>query len=71
MTDAGVTAQTTRVRPGEAELNRITGARTPSGVPVILPVPAAAEPPKRSGGAGRNRSGRPARGRRRSTPTSR
>ncbi|MEU9327553.1 DEAD/DEAH box helicase [Streptomyces canus] len=71
MTDAGVSAQITRVRPGEAELNRITGARTPSGVPVTLPVPAAAEQPKRSGAAGRNRSGRPARGRRRSTPTSR
>ncbi|WP_329229492.1 DEAD/DEAH box helicase [Streptomyces canus] len=74
MSDAGVSAQTTRVRPGEAELNRITGARTPSGVPVILPVPAAAEQPKRSGTAGRSRSGRPSRGsssRRRSTPTSR
>ncbi|RRR79153.1 DEAD/DEAH box helicase, partial [Streptomyces sp. RP5T] len=34
MSEAGVTARTTRVRPGEAELNRITGARTPSGVPV-------------------------------------
>jgi superfamily II DNA/RNA helicase len=71
MSDAGVTARTTRVRPGEAELNRITGARTPSGVPVTLPAPAPAEAPKRSGSAGRNRSGRPARGRRRSAPTSR
>ncbi|MFF1306697.1 DEAD/DEAH box helicase [Streptomyces sp. NPDC058307] len=73
MSDAGVTARTTRVRPGEAELNRITGARTPSGVPVVLPAPAPAETPKRSGSAGRSRSGRPARGRggRRSTPTSR
>ncbi|MET7692964.1 DEAD/DEAH box helicase [Streptomyces sp. NPDC005483] len=71
MSDAGVTARTTRVRPGEAELNRITGARTPSGVPVTLPAPAPAEAPKRSGSAGRNRSSRSARGRRRSTPTSR
>ncbi|MEV7071953.1 DEAD/DEAH box helicase [Streptomyces sp. NPDC091972] len=71
MTDAGVTARITRVRPGEAELNRITGARTPSGVPVVLPAPAPAEAPKRSGSAGRNRSARSARGRRRSTPTSR
>ena len=71
MSDAGVTARTTRVRPGEAELNRITGARTPSGVPVTLPAPAPAETPKRSGSAGRNRSSRSARGRRRSTPTSR
>jgi superfamily II DNA/RNA helicase len=71
MSDAGVTARITRVRPGEAELNRITGARTPSGVPVTLPVPAPAEAPKRSGSAGRSRSSRSARGRRRSTPTSR
>ncbi|MGX1476174.1 UNVERIFIED_CONTAM: superfamily II DNA/RNA helicase [Streptomyces canus] len=71
MSDAGVSAQITRVRPGEAELNRITGARTPSGVPVTLPVPATAEQPKRSGAAARSRSGRPGRGRRRSTPTSR
>jgi superfamily II DNA/RNA helicase len=71
MSDAGVTARTTRVRPGEAELNRITGARTPSGVPVVLPAPAPAEAPKRSGSAGRNRSSRSSRGRRRSTPTSR
>ncbi|MFI0540648.1 DEAD/DEAH box helicase [Streptomyces sp. WSLK1-3] len=71
MSDAGVTARTTRVRPGEAELNRITGARTPSGVPVTLPAPAPSEAQKRSGSAGRNRSGRSSRGRRRSTPTSR
>ena len=71
MSDAGVSAQITRVRPGEAELNRITGARAPSGVPVTLPVPAAAEQPTRSGAAARSRSGRPGRGRRRSTPTSR
>lgn len=37
MTAVGVTARTTRIRPGGAELSRITGARAPSGVPVVLP----------------------------------
>ncbi|MEU0412144.1 DEAD/DEAH box helicase [Streptomyces griseorubiginosus] len=65
MSDAGISARITRVRPGEAELNRITGARTPSGVPVTLPAPAPAEPAQRSGAAGRGRGNRSARGRRR------
>ncbi|MEV3857367.1 DEAD/DEAH box helicase [Streptomyces sp. NPDC050095] len=34
MADAEVTARTTKVRSGEAELSRITGARKPSGVPL-------------------------------------
>ncbi|NJP51840.1 DEAD/DEAH box helicase [Streptomyces sp. SBST2-5] len=41
MAMAGVTARTTSVRSGEAELSRITGARQPSGVPVVITVPAA------------------------------
>lgn len=32
---AGVRPRTTQVRPGDAELSRITGARTPSGEPVV------------------------------------
>jgi superfamily II DNA/RNA helicase len=31
---AGITARSARIRPGDAELARITGARTPPGVPV-------------------------------------
>ncbi|MBD0712814.1 DEAD/DEAH box helicase, partial [Streptomyces sp. CBMA370] len=34
MADAGIRPRETRVRSGEAELSRITGARAPSGVPV-------------------------------------
>ncbi|MGW3989916.1 DEAD/DEAH box helicase [Streptomyces sp. NPDC004830] len=34
MTDADVTPKVTKVRSGEAELSRITGARTPSGRPL-------------------------------------
>ncbi|MFB7587002.1 DEAD/DEAH box helicase [Streptomyces sp. NPDC056169] len=34
MTDAGIRPQITQVRSGEAELTRITGAKTPSGVAI-------------------------------------
>ncbi|MGW1745181.1 DEAD/DEAH box helicase [Streptomyces sp. NPDC002092] len=68
MADAGITPRTTRVRSGEAELSRITGAQAPSGVPVVLTPPAAPESrPARAGSAPRARRGRPAQqGRRRS-----
>ncbi|HZP54255.1 C-terminal helicase domain-containing protein, partial [Actinocrinis sp.] len=41
---AGISAQTTAVSPGQAELSRITGARTPSGVPVTISSPTAQRP---------------------------
>ncbi|MFD7449482.1 DEAD/DEAH box helicase [Kitasatospora sp. NPDC059827] len=44
MTVAGIRPTVTKIRPGDAELSRITGARTPSGVAVALVVPAAAQP---------------------------
>jgi superfamily II DNA/RNA helicase len=48
---AGVRAQNVRVRPGDAELIRITGARTPSGEPVPeRPAPAARPKSSRVGG---------------------
>ncbi|MFI1017853.1 DEAD/DEAH box helicase [Streptomyces sp. NPDC020965] len=53
MMDAGITPQSTRVRSGEAELSRITGAQAPSGVPVVVNVPVVeAAKPKRGGGGG-------------------
>ncbi|MGC0330659.1 superfamily II DNA/RNA helicase [Streptomyces sp. SAI-170] len=71
MASAGVTARITPVRPGEPELNRITGARTPSGVPVVITAPVT--PPARraassatssgSASSGRARRGRNGRGR--------
>ncbi|MEU8028674.1 DEAD/DEAH box helicase [Streptomyces sp. NPDC049099] len=68
MADADITPRTVRIRPGEAELHRITGARTPSGVPVTLSAPVAepaaradrAERSKRTGAASRGRRGRTA-----------
>jgi superfamily II DNA/RNA helicase len=50
MTDrAGVRAESTMVRPGDEALNRITGAREPSGEPVIE---RRRENPRRGGGGG-------------------
>jgi superfamily II DNA/RNA helicase len=67
MVSAGITPKVTPVRSGEAELSRITGAQAPSGVPVVIPAPAAA-PARRAGSSGtsssRGRQGRPSRGRR-------
>ncbi|MFC8761635.1 DEAD/DEAH box helicase [Streptomyces sp. NPDC057193] len=50
MAEAGIRAQVTQVRSGEAELSRLTGARTPSGVPVDGSAPSQ-ERPKRGGAA--------------------
>ncbi|MFB6959826.1 DEAD/DEAH box helicase [Streptomyces sp. NPDC056309] len=65
MGDAGIAPRTVRIRPGEAELQRITGARTPSGVPVVLAAPVEGRPEgkgsvgrhHRSRAAGRGRNG--------------
>ncbi|WP_241777867.1 DEAD/DEAH box helicase [Streptomyces sp. CT34] len=48
MRQAKITPDTARVRPGDAELIRVTGARTPSGEPVAITAPA----PGRTAGAG-------------------
>ncbi|MFI9356560.1 DEAD/DEAH box helicase [Streptomyces lydicus] len=63
MADAGITPQSTQVRSGEAELSRITGARTPSGIPVTIAAPAV-ERPKRGGSASRGSRSRSDRARR-------
>ncbi|MFI1436039.1 DEAD/DEAH box helicase [Streptomyces lydicus] len=63
MADAGITPQSTQVRSGEAELNRITGARTPSGIPVTIAAPTA-ERAKRGGSASRGSRSRSDRARR-------
>ncbi|WDF39787.1 DEAD/DEAH box helicase [Streptomyces sp. T12] len=67
MADAGITPQTTRVRSGQAELSRITGAQAPSGVPVVLTPPVTETRPARTGSSSRGRRSRPAQDRRRSS----
>ncbi|MEU8888026.1 DEAD/DEAH box helicase [Streptomyces sp. NPDC048442] len=63
MRAAGITPQTTQVRAGEAELTRITGAKAPSGVPVVITAPVT-ERSKRGGSPSRGRRGRPGQARR-------
>ncbi|WEB44473.1 DEAD/DEAH box helicase [Streptomyces yunnanensis] len=63
MADAGITPQSTKVRSGEAALSRITGARTPSGIPVTITAPVV-ERPKRGGSSTRGRRSRSAQARR-------
>ncbi|MFI9470213.1 DEAD/DEAH box helicase [Streptomyces sp. NPDC052492] len=63
MAQAGITPRITEVRPGDEELNRITGARTPSGVPVVITVPVV-ERPRRAASPSSRRRGRGAQGRR-------
>ncbi|WP_046568524.1 DEAD/DEAH box helicase [Micromonospora sp. HK10] len=48
MNVAGISPRTAQVRPGDAELTRVTGAREPSGVPVTI-VAATSAPAARSG----------------------
>ncbi|AXE25965.1 DEAD/DEAH box helicase [Streptomyces globosus] len=61
MADAGISPRTAQVKSSDGELSRLTGAREPSGVPVVIEVPQPAAPPKQrtgQGGGGRRRSGR-------------
>ncbi|MET8438108.1 DEAD/DEAH box helicase [Streptomyces sp900116325] len=55
MTAAGIVPQTTQVRSGEEALCRITGAQTPSGIPVAITAPVA-ERRKRSASSRGRRS---------------
>ncbi|MFJ2652043.1 ATP-dependent helicase, partial [Streptomyces sp. NPDC087420] len=66
MADAGITPQITQVRSGEAELSRITGAQTPSGVPVVITAPVS-ERTRGAGNSSRGRRSGPARTRRATT----
>ncbi|MEC4018136.1 DEAD/DEAH box helicase [Streptomyces sp. H27-D2] len=62
MTIAGISPNTAQVRSGDEELTRITGARTPSGVPIIIAAPAEPVRPRGAGpgaGTGRARRSRP------------
>ncbi|WP_326765025.1 DEAD/DEAH box helicase [Streptomyces sp. NBC_01591] len=70
MADAGIAPKTTRIKSSDEELTRITGAREPSGVAIVVEVPQPTPPKQRtrSGGAAAGgtgfRSGSRGRGRR-------
>ncbi len=70
MSDAGIRPQVTQVRSGEAELSRITGARTPSGVPVAGAAPSTERSAKGNGSTPHRRRGsKPPQGRRSNADT--
>ncbi|MFE3942998.1 DEAD/DEAH box helicase [Streptomyces sp. NPDC059118] len=70
LADAGIAPMTTRIKSSDEELTRITGAREPSGVAIVIEVPQPTPPKQRtrSGGAAAGgpgfRSGSRGRGRR-------
>ncbi|MFI6897730.1 DEAD/DEAH box helicase [Streptomyces sp. NPDC050256] len=73
MQDAGIAPRTTRIKSSDEELTRITGAREPSGIAIVIEVPQPTQPKPRtrSGGGstgtgtgGGFRSGSRGRGRR-------
>ncbi|MFI7320281.1 DEAD/DEAH box helicase [Streptomyces venezuelae] len=55
MSDAGIRPQVTQVRSGEPELHRITGARTPSGIPVVITAPVVERAKRGTASRGRHR----------------
>ncbi|WP_433396686.1 DEAD/DEAH box helicase [Streptomyces sp. CA-146814] len=59
MQDAGIAPRTTRVTSSDEELSRITGAREPSGIAIVVEVPQPTPPKQRtrSGGSGSAGSG--------------
>ncbi|TXS03095.1 DEAD/DEAH box helicase [Streptomyces sp. col6] len=66
MQDAGIAPRTTRIKSSDEELTRITGAREPSGVAVVIEVPQPTQPKPRTRPAGSGtgtRSGSRGRGR--------
>ncbi|MGI5338806.1 DEAD/DEAH box helicase [Streptomyces sp. CA-181903] len=69
MVDAKISPQVSRVQPADAEVTRITGAREPSGVPVVIAPPPQPAPARKassgssSGSAGSSSSSRSGRGR--------
>ncbi|WP_327175183.1 DEAD/DEAH box helicase [Streptomyces sp. NBC_01335] len=71
MQDAGIAPHTTRITSSDPELSRITGAREPSGIAVVIEVPQPTPPKQRTRSGGQagttgatTRSGSRGRGRR-------
>ncbi|MEU7032302.1 DEAD/DEAH box helicase [Streptomyces sp. NPDC046237] len=67
MSNAGISPRTAQIKSSDDELTRLTGAREPSGVPVVIEVPQPTQPAqprtggqrsrRGGGGGGRSRSG--------------
>ncbi|MGW0466045.1 DEAD/DEAH box helicase [Streptomyces sp. NPDC003027] len=64
MSNAGISPRTAQIKSSDEELTRLTGAREPSGIPVVIDVPQPAQPAQGRGGG--SRSGAPRTGGQRS-----
>ncbi|MFF9014125.1 DEAD/DEAH box helicase [Streptomyces sp. NPDC014870] len=53
MSNAGITPRSAQIKSSDEELTRLTGAREPSGVPVVIEVPQPTPPASARNGAGR------------------
>ncbi|MFD7141501.1 MULTISPECIES: DEAD/DEAH box helicase [unclassified Streptomyces] len=58
MSDAGISPRTAQIKSSDEELSRLTGAKEPSGIPVVLEVPQQPAPAKARGGSGSGSSRR-------------
>ncbi|MFJ3170255.1 DEAD/DEAH box helicase [Streptomyces roseus] len=52
MSDAGISPRTAQIKSSDEELSRLTGAKEPSGIPVVLEVPQQPAPAKARSGSG-------------------
>ncbi|MEU2681905.1 DEAD/DEAH box helicase, partial [Streptomyces sp. NPDC007107] len=52
MQDAGIAPRTTRIKSSDEELSKITGAREPSGIAIVIEVPQPTQPKPRTRGTG-------------------
>ncbi|MFI7353305.1 DEAD/DEAH box helicase [Streptomyces avidinii] len=57
MSDAGISPRTAQIKSSDEELARLTGAKEPSGIPVVLDVPQPTAPKPRSGSGSGTGSG--------------
>ncbi|MFI6149814.1 DEAD/DEAH box helicase [Streptomyces sp. NPDC051109] len=58
MSDAGISPRTAQIKSSDEELSRLTGAKEPSGIPVVLEVPQQPAPAKARSGSGSGSSRR-------------
>ncbi|MGW7436877.1 DEAD/DEAH box helicase [Streptomyces sp. NPDC054849] len=57
MSDAGINPRTAQIKSSDEELSRLTGAKEPSGIPVVLDVPQPTAPKPRNGAGSGSGSG--------------
>ncbi|WP_329121737.1 DEAD/DEAH box helicase [Streptomyces sp. NBC_01353] len=57
MSNAGISPRTAQIKSSDEELTRLTGAREPSGIPIVIEVPQPTQPAAARNGGQRSRRG--------------